>query len=205
MGASSRDWDPTRGRQFEVGVKQQLMGGRAEYTLALFDIEKTGLVTRRIGTPFSEQIGRQSSRGAEATLRVNPTRALAMDFNAAWVDAQYDEYYSGNASYAGNEPNGVPELTANAWINWMPMKALSLGAGARYVASRFANDANTRELPAYTVLDARAAWNFSKHLQLTLRARNLTDEKDYVLSEYDVNQWLFGEPRSYEVSFSYSL
>jgi len=205
MNGGSRNFDPTRGKQFEVGLKQQLMGGMAEYTVALFDIVKTGLVTTRPGSPFAEQIGEQSSRGAEVTLRLNPTQALALDFNAAWVDAEFDEYFSGASSYAGNVPNGVPEFTANGWVNWTPANGLSLGAGARYVGSRFANDANTRDLPAYTVLDARAAWSFNERLQLTLRARNLTDERNYVLSEYDVNQWLFGEPRSYEIGLSYSL
>lgn len=205
MGSSSANWDPTRGRQIEVGFKQQLMGGRAEYTLAWFDIEKTGLVTRRPGTQISEQIGQQSSSGVEATLRVNPARTLSVDFNAAWVDAQFDEYFSDDVSYAGNTPNNVPEITANAWINWTPLEALSLGAGWRYVDARFADDANTRKLPAYTVVDATAGWNFNKKTQVTFRVRNLTDEKDYVLSEYDVNQWIFGDPRTYEVSIRYSL
>lgn len=206
MGSSSKNFDPTRGRQFEVGLKQQLMDGKAEYTLAWFDIVKTGLVTRRPGTLIDEQIGQQSSNGIEATLRLNPVSSVSMDFNAAWVDAQYDQYFSGSTSYAGNTPSNVPKFTANAWINWTPLQALSVGAGARHVASRFANDGNTLELPAYTVLDASAAWNFNKHMQLTLRARNLTDEKDYVLSSYDgMNQWIFGEPRTCEVSFRYSL
>lgn len=205
MGSSSANWDPTRGRQIEVGLKQQLMGGRAEYTLALFDIEKTGLVTRRPGSQVDEQIGQQSSKGIEATFRINPTQTLSMDLNAAWVDAQFDEYLSEDVSYAGNTPNNVPDLTANAWINWTPLEALSLGAGLRYVASRFANDANTRELPAYTVVDAAAGWSFNKNVELSVRVRNATDEKDYVLSEYDVNQWIFGDPRTYELGIRYSL
>lgn len=205
MSSGSKDWDPTRGRQIEVGLKQQLMDGKAEYTLAWFDIEKTGLITRRPGSPVSEQIGAQSSTGVEATLRVNPTQRLSIDMNAAWVNARFDEYYSAAVSYAGKTPNSVPEVTANAWLNWTPLDALNLGAGARYVATRFANDANTRELPAYTVVDAQAGWNFNERTQLSLRIRNLTDEKNYVLSEYDVNQWVFGDPRSYEISIKYSL
>lgn len=205
MSAGNKDWDPTRGRQVEVGFKQQLMGGKAEYTLAWFDIEKTGLITRRPGSPLSEQIGAQSSTGLEATLRVNPVKDLSVDMNAAWVDARYDQYYSGPVSYTGKVPNSVPDMTANVWVNWTPRNALNLGAGARYVAARFANDANTRELPAYTVMDAQAGWNFNERTQLILRGRNLTDEKNYVLSEYDVNQWVFGEPRSYEISVKYSL
>lgn len=205
MSAGSKDWDPTRARQIEVGLKQQLMGDKAEYTLALFDIVKTGLVTRRPGTPFSEQIGEQSSKGVEATFRANPIERVSMDFNATWVDAQFDQYFSGSTSYAGNTPSDVPEITVNAWINWTPLDVLSLGAGLRYVDTRFADSANTEKLPAYTVVDAKAGWNFNDKTQLTLRVRNLTDEKDYVLSAYGPSQWIFGEPRAYELSLRYSM
>lgn len=205
MSSSLKAFDPTRGRQYEVGVKQQLMTGRAEYTLAWFDISKTDLVTRIPGSQFSEQIGEQGSNGIEATLRLNPTQNVSIDLNATWVDAQFDEYYSDGVSLAGNQPSNVPRTTANAWINWAATRQLSVGAGARYVVSRFADSENTRELPAYTVVDARAGWSFTSDLQMDLRVRNLTDERDQVISEYAPNQWIFGDPRTYEISFTYSL
>lgn len=208
MSSSLKDMDPTRGRQFEVGFKQQLMGGKAEYTLAWFDITKTGLLTQLPNSTESEQIGKQSSNGVEASFRINPIRSLSVDLNAAWVDAKFDDYYTGDTpamSLAGNRPSDVPKTTANAWINWMPTNHLSMGVGVNYVASRFADDKNTRTLPAYTLVDARVGWHFNQKTQLDVRVRNLTDEKDYVLSEYGTNQWLFGDPRTYEISFKYSL
>jgi hypothetical protein len=41
---------------------------------------------------------------------------------------------------------------------------------------------------------------FTERTQVTLRA-HVTDEKKLLLSEYP-NQWIFGDPRSYEVSSS---
>jgi iron complex outermembrane receptor protein len=204
MSSSQKAFDPTRGRQYEVGLKQQLMAGRAEYTLAWFDISKTNLVTNIPGTPFSEQVGEQSSHGIEATLRLNPTRALSIDLNATWVDAQFDEYYSSGVSLAGNKPSDVPSTTANAWINWAATRQFSVGAGARYVGSRFADSENIDKMPAYTVVDARAGWHFTSQLQMDLRVRNLTNERNQVISEYAPGQWIFGDPRTYAVSFTYS-
>ncbi len=98
----------------------------------------------------------------------------------------------------------MPEKTANLWLTWEPVSAVRVGAGMRYVDTRFTDDASTK-LPAYTVFDASVHWNISDNLALTLRGRNLTDERDYVLSQYGANKWIFGDPRAYDISFHYTL
>jgi len=205
MSGSFRNLEPTRGRQIEIGMKQRLMSGRAEYSLAWFDITKTDLLTTIPGTMTTEQVGKQTSDGLEFTFRVNAADSVSIDLNATWVNAEFEDYYSGGESLAGKTPNNIPETTANAWLNWSPLSQLSIGGGVRYVDTRFGNDQNTRVLPAYTVFDASASWSFSPTLQITLRARNLTDEEDYVLSDYGPAQWIFADPRSYEIGVRYSM
>lgn len=203
INAASADFDLSKGRQYEIGVKQQFMGGRGEYTLAWFDITKDNLVTRLPGATESEQIGQQSSDGIEFTLRLTPAEQWHVDFNSAWVNAQFDEFYAGTQSLRGNRPNNVPKQTSNLWLNWTPVNTVSAGAGLRYVGSRYANVTNTATLPSYTVLDASINWQVNRNLSLTLRGRNLTDE-DYVATQYaSPQQWLFGDPRSWEVSARY--
>ena len=205
ISAANADYDLSEGRQYEVGVKQQLLDGRAEYTLAWFDISKDNLVTRLPGSPVSEQIGKQSSEGVELSLRAQPVEALSVDFNTSWVNAQYDEFYTSEQSLRGNRPNNVPSQTSNLWLNWTPVNTVQAGAGLRHVGSRYANSSNTVTLPSYTVLDASLAWQINHNLSLTLRARNLTDEA-YAVSQYiNADQWLFGDPRAYEVSVRYAL
>jgi iron complex outermembrane receptor protein len=80
-----------------------------------------------------------------------------------------------------------------------------LGAGLRYVDERYNDDANTSSLPAYTVFDASASWILNEKTTVTLRGRNLTDEEDYILSEYVPDQWVYGEPRAYEIGVRYSF
>ncbi|MES2625147.1 MAG: TonB-dependent siderophore receptor [Pseudomonadota bacterium] len=205
INLANADFKLSEGRQYEVGLKQQLMDGRAEYTLAYFDIEKDNLVTRLPGTLISQQIGQQSSDGLEVTFRLNPLMNVSVDFNAAFVDSKFDNYYSGPDSLAGNTPSNIPDTTANLWVNWAPITQLHLGAGMRYVDERYADDTNTRTMPEYTVFDASASWTVSEQMSVVLRARNFTDEKDYVLSEYVPEQWVFGEPRAYEVSVRYAF
>lgn len=205
INLANADFTLSEGRQYEVGMKQQFLDGRAEYTLAWFDIEKANMVTRLPGATVSSQIGQQSSDGLELTLRVSPLASLSIDANAAFINSEYDEFYAGTTSLAGNTPAGVPDVTANLWINWTPLAQLQLGAGLRYVDERYRNDANTSTLPAYIVVDATASWSMSERTTLIARARNLSDENDYVLSEYTTDQWIFGDPRSYEVSLRYAF
>lgn len=205
ISAGNKDFDLATGRQYEAGIKQQFMQGRAEYTLAYFDIEKEDILTRLPASAVTEQIGQQSSDGLEFSLRVSPTEALSIDFNAATINAEFDEFYSSGVSLAGNTPRNVPEQTVNLWLNWSPIRDVQIGGGFRYVDSRFANDGNTEEMPEYTVFDASVNWAATEDLTVTLRARNLTDEEDYVLAPYVPNQWIFGDPRAYELSVRYSM
>lgn len=205
INLANADFNLSEGRQYEVGMKQQFMSGKGEYTLAYFDIEKKGLVTRLPGTTVSSQIGQQSSNGFEVTLRLNPLERLSIDMNAAFIDAEYDNFFVGGVSLAGNMPSEVPDTTTNVWVNYAPIDKLQLGAGVRYVAERYRNVQNTGVLPSYSIVDAAASWLMDDRTTLVLRARNLTDEKDYVLSEYSTDQWVFGEPRAYELSVRYSF
>lgn len=205
ISAGNKDFDLATGRQYELGIKQQFMDGKAEYTMAYFDIEKEDLLTRLPASAITEQIGQQSSDGFEFTLRLNPIDSLSVDFNSAFINAEFDEFYSGGVSLAGNTPRNVPEQTTNLWLNWSVLPNVQVGGGFRYVDSRFANDGNTEELPEYTVFDASVNWIVSEDVTVTLRGRNLSDEDDYVLAPYVPNQWIFGDPRSYELSVRFDL
>jgi iron complex outermembrane recepter protein len=205
INLANADYKLSEGRQYEVGMKQQFMNGKGEYTLAYFDIKKENMVTRVPGTTINAQIGQQSSDGIEATFRFNPLEQLSIDFNAAFINSEYDKYYAGAVSLAGNTPAAVPETTANLWVNYAPIRKLQMGAGLRFVDDRYTSDTNTATLPAYTVLDASLSWLLDDTTTVTMRARNLTDEEDYVQSEYVTDQWVYAEPRAYEMSVRYSF
>lgn len=205
LSGGNANFDLATGRQYEVGLKQQFLAGRGEYTLAYFDIEKQDLLTRLPASTVTEQIGQQSSDGIEFTLRVNPIDSLSIDFNATRIDAEFDEFYSGGVSLAGNTPRNVPEQTVNLWLNWSPIQNVQIGGGFRHVDSRYVDDSNSEKMPEYSVFDASLNWMASEEITLTARVKNLTDEEDYVIAPYISNQWIFGDPRSYELSLRYSF
>jgi len=205
ISSANKDFNLAVGRQYEIGIKQQIMDGRAEYTVAYFDIEKEDILTRLPASAITQQIGQQSSDGFEFSLRLNPADNFSIDFNSAFINAEFDEFYSGGVSLAGNTPRNVPEQTTNLWLNWSVLPDVQIGGGFRYVDSRYVNDANTEKLPEYMVFDASLNWMLSDDITVTLRGRNLTDEEDYVLAPYVPEQWIFGDPRSFELSVRFSL
>ena len=105
-----------------------------------------------------------------------------------------------------SDPLSIPfGYTFLLFLNWSLLQNLQIGGGFRYVDSRFANDGNSEELPAYTVFDASINWSVNSNTTVTVRGRNLTDEEDYVLAPYVSNQWIFGDPRAFEISLRYKL
>jgi iron complex outermembrane receptor protein len=68
----------------------------------------------------------------------------------------------------------------------------------RHVDSVFIDNANTRQLPAYTTVDLSAVYKYSPNVEFAARIRNLTDALYATWSA--PNQAYIAEPRTFEVS-----
>lgn len=188
----------SKGRQAEIGIKQQVADGRGEWTLAVFDIQKNDIITRDPDRPaISIQGGRQSSRGAEFTAAFQATRALRLEGNLAYVDAQFDQLVESGGDRAGNRPENVAKTTANLWGHYR-VGTWQASLGLRHVGKRFGNNANSVTLPAYTVADAALSWQLDPRTTLSLIGRNLAN-RFYVGSGYG-SQFLVGQGRRFELA-----
>lgn len=194
-------------RQTEFGVKQQLLDGRGHWTLAAYHIIKDNLLTMDPLTRQAQQIGQQSSEGLELSLALALAHGWRLDANAAWVRAEFDTFNQTLAgelvSLRGNRPEQVPRRTGNLWMTKALGADLEAGLGARYVGSRYADNANSSELPGYTVVDANVDWGVARDVRLGLQLNNLLDRR-YAASRYNGGQqWILGEPRSFFVTADY--
>ena len=203
LTATNAELDLAEGKQFEMGLKQSLLDGRLQHTLALYDIVKKNLLSSDPGG-IRRQIGRQSSQGIEWDVFWQPLERLSLNLNLALIKPEYKTFVSGADDFSGNTPRNVPERTANLWVNWLAGERFSLSAGARYVGPRFMNNGNTAELPSYTVWDASAQWKVNDTVDLTIRGKNLSNTIDYVLAPYG-NQWILSDGRSFELSAAFSF
>ena len=194
----------TDARQVEAGVKGIVAGGLAEWTAALYHIEKNDIITRDPNNAaLSVQGGSQTSQGAEVSASMRLAQAWRIEGNLAYTKAEFDELLEAGAggnsiSRAGNRPADVPKLSSNLWLthragDWRT------SAGLRYVGERFISNANTQTLPSYTTLDASIGWTVKRNVQVQLNLRNLTDRL-YAITGYGASQYLLGDERHAELT-----
>lgn len=199
--------DPMIGKQYEIGLKQDLFQEKLQYAISLFEIRKINLLSQDPNDPSPAgriQIGEQRSRGIEAEVYWQALEQLSFDINAMYTDAKYREYKTATDNFNGKSPTGVPRKTANVWATWHIVEPVSFGLGVRYVGQRYLDFANTQSLPNYVVYDANLTWNVNQQLTLSLKGKNLDNNRHYILSGNNT-RWLMADGRTFEASLHYSF
>lgn len=205
---AQKDFGLSPARQFEVGVKQRFLDGRGSASIALFDIEK-----RRLLTPdpenrlITQQVGKRTSRGIEATVALQVTDAFGIEANGTVLKARFKEFgevVNGVVvDRAGNTPPGIPEKTANISANWRFVEPLQARVSARFVAPRWTDNANTLRVPGYEVVDIGLRWTISDKVAIDGRVSNVFD-KVYSIGS-NSSQWLLGAPRRFDLRLDIGL
>ena len=199
MNLNNSNFTLTKGKQVETGIKQSLGNGLGEWTAALFRIDKDDIITRDPVNPaLSVQGGSQHSQGIELSAALTPWKNWRFEGNFTVLRARYDELLeAGGVDRSGKRPTGVPEQVANLWAHHRLGPVLA-SLGGRYVGKRYADNANSVVLPAYSVVDAALAWTYDQRTTLRLLGRNLTD-KVYATTSYGSQQFVLGQGRSFEL------
>ncbi|CAI8835000.1 iron complex outermembrane recepter protein [Pseudomonas chlororaphis] len=202
---STQDFDVSTGKQWEVGSKFDYLDGRGSATLAAYRIERKDFaVTDPLDPTLSIPVGQQTSKGIEVASSLRVTPKLLLEGNFAWVDAQYDEFTEKNAagvvvSRKGNTPTNVPDRVGNLWLTYDLAPQWQTGVDARYVASVYADTANTLTVPSYTLYGTFLTYKLDSHTAITGRVRNLTDEV-YARFAHVSPAYYLGTPRTFELA-----
>jgi len=156
ISQTGETFDPTRGEQFEVGVKTEFLDGRLAATLAAYNLTRQNIPTVDPDNPgFRIQIGEQRSRGIEFNLAGEPLPGLRLIAGYAYIDAEITEDTRG---FQGNQPGNVPQHSGSLWavyeIQDGNLAGLGFGSGVFVVGDRQGNLENTFTLPAYGRVDA---------------------------------------------------
>lgn len=174
--------DPSVGKQFELGAKQRWLGGRLYSGLSLYELRKTNMP---IGIPgnsdFSRLSGEVRVRGIEVEAGGSPLPGLDLTAQFGHLDPQVVE--DADPSLVGKQLPSTARTTWSLWAKYRLPAALSpwsIGAGAFHTGRTNVDDANTVQLPKYTVFDASLGWDPSPAWQVALTVRNLTDRRYYV-------------------------
>ncbi len=210
LNPSHEDFSLQKGRQYEIGLKTTMMNGRADMTLAVFDIEKNDLLTSTVvdGERINSQIGAQISQGAEWSLGMLLREGWRLSANLAvnWT-AEYKEFNqnlgTGVIARAGNTPPNVPSRVASLGA-WRDFGAWTAGTTLYHVGQREANAHNGIQVPAYTRMDASVTRRWDQ-VSVTLRGRNLTDRLYTEGAGSGGLMWRLADPRSVELGMRYQF
>ena len=212
---ANRDFDLTDARQWEVGLKADLAGGRTQLTAAWFDIERDD-VLEQYARDSATTIGGIASQGLELAAAANPSDAVRLGANLAWTDAVFAP--SANfVQFAGNTPPNVPTVLTNLWGSYRNTGGvpIEIGGAVRVVGDRQADNANTIVLNGYALADAWVAWTHDR-VRVTFTVDNLTDtayaswSDVFYLGQTDpsffyANTLMLGAPRTYSIMLQTSF
>jgi catecholate siderophore receptor len=109
------------------------------------------------------------------------------------------------AATQGRTPLGVADFSGSLWSVYRLGGGFELGGGLRYNSGFWLNDANTGEVPDYTVFDATAAY-VRRDWEVRVNLYNLGDETYYVGGyNNNPNRVLPGAPRSGSVTVRHNF
>ncbi|GAB4384530.1 MAG: TonB-dependent siderophore receptor [Elainellaceae cyanobacterium] len=174
-------FEPERGEQFEIGLRQEFFDDRLSANLALYHITRRNVSTTDPEDPdFSIQTGRQTSRGVE----LDVTGEVLPGWNIIATYALTDAFVSeDNDIPEGDRLAGIPEHTASLWSTYEiqsgDLQGLGFGLGLVYVDEREARLPNTGvTLPSYFRTDARLFYE-RDNWRAAVNIKNLFDVEYY--------------------------
>jgi len=232
-GFGNTPFDPTEGKQYELGIKYQPPGSNSFITAAIFDLRRSNVLTQDPiptnlcnGARCQVQTGEVQSRGFELEGKASLSDNLDITAAYAYLDNQVSKSNStvrvspgivgvanGPALTAeGTTPPGIPKHTASAWVDYTfrdgQLKGIGVGGGARYVGSSWGDEANSLKVPGYTLFDAAAHYdipNINSPMDNLRLALNVTNlaNKEYVASCYYYSWCWYGSQRTVQASATY--
>lgn len=208
MDRTGNAFDPTKGTQYELGLRYQPAGSNMMVSAAVYDLTQTNALTPDpADTLYSIQTGKARSRGLELEAKAN-FGSLNLTASYAYTDAR--TIRSTIPALVDQRIALVPLHSASIWADYnltaVGVPGLTLGAGVRYASST--NLPGYKDnVPGQFLVDAMAAYDFGamdpsmSGLSLALNARNLFN-RGY-LSCAGSTGCRYGEPRTLYATLSY--
>lgn len=179
---------PSRGEQYEAGIKFQPEQHNSFITLSLFQINKSNVqTTDPEHSGFSVLTGEIRSRGVEAEAHASLTDHLQLIGSYTYTDVSNTK----STTAEGKAPVGIPKNTASLWADYTQYSGIlagwQFGAGLRYIGGSYGDTNNTFKTSSATLIDAVLRYDLGQlsssmeGWQASLNASNLFD-RHYIAS-----------------------
>ncbi len=205
---SGNQFEPTRGTQYELGVKYQPPSFKALATVSVFELTQSNVTTPDLENQgFSVQTGEVRSRGVEVEANAELRENVNLYASYSYTDIEVTE---SNSSNLGKRPVLAPDHLASLSADYKVepgsfLSGLGLGAGIRYVGESAGDSTNSFEVPDFTLVDAAAHYDFKgdyKGMRLSVNVSNLFD-KEYLSGCGNAGSCFIGSERVVTSSIRY--
>ncbi len=199
VGESGNIFAPSKGKQYEAGVKYVPSDRPIVLTGAVYQLTKTNnLMADPNGSIWSVEGGEIRSRGVE----IEAKAALSASVNVVGSYTYTDAEYTTDTNYKGNTPAQVPKHMASLWGDYTlydgALSGLTLGTGVRYTSSSYGDPANSFKVGSYTLVDALVRYDLARvdmaGSNVALHVNNLFD-REYVASCFNTYGCFWGAER----------
>jgi iron complex outermembrane receptor protein len=199
VGEGGKTFEPSKGKQYEAGVKYVPSDRPIVLTGAVYQLTKSNnLMADPAGSFWSVEGGEIRARGVELEAKA----ALSASVNVVGSYTYTDAEYTTDTKYKGNTPAQVPKHMASVWGDYTmfdgPLSGLTLGTGVRYTGSSKGDPANTFTVGSYTLVDALVRYDLARvgmaGSNVALHVNNLFD-REYVASCFNTYGCFWGAER----------
>ncbi|EPJ82357.1 TonB-dependent siderophore receptor [Pseudomonas sp. CFII64] len=215
--ATSEAYEPSTGKQYELGIKYQPPGSSMLFTAALYDLTRKNIVlSDTFGT--SRPLGEAQVRGVELEAVGNVNENLKLTASYTYANSKMTKV--GDPLDKNRPLPLTPENQASIWADYTwhtgVLDGFGLGFGARYIGETdnvalgslaFVRDKSDGHTDSYTVYDAAVHYdlgrlnNSLKGVSVAVNANNVFD-KEY-LSTCDGFYCYYGDRRNVLASVNY--
>jgi iron complex outermembrane recepter protein len=186
LGGFNPNLQPQQAKSVEIGAKGSFSSKKAVYTegssllsdakfqtpsegyfdIAVFRIEtENDLVPYQImgqtGKTFYRNAGKTVRKGVEIGFSYPFSPQLTLHYNHTFSDFKYLNYSVNTTVFDGKNLPAIPESNAQIELRYAQTDGFFTSVQTRFVSKIFANDANTANSDAYSLLNLRFGYTFT--------------------------------------------
>ncbi|EGT5763609.1 ferrichrome porin FhuA [Cronobacter sakazakii] len=190
---------PSKGEQYEAGVKYVPKDMPIVITGAVYQLTKTNTLTTD-PNDATKQVpsGEVRSRGVELEAKAALNANINVTASYTYIDAEYTK----DTKLKGNHVEQVPRNMGSLWgdytFNNGPLSGLTIGTGGRFIGSSYGDPANTFKVGSAAVMDAVVKYDLARvglpGSSVAVNVNNLLD-REYVSSCFQTYGCFWGAER----------
>jgi len=204
-------FEPQRSTNYEIGVKGELNRGRLTFNIFYMDIEDIHIFKydKAASLYITDNAGGAHSLGTELDLTYLLTDSIELTAALGIIDAEYDDYDTGNAVYKGESIENTPSRTAQVGVAYFHPSGVYARGDLKHKGKVPYLDTIKQkfgEMDDYILADLRIGYRINR-FDIYAYCYNLTDE-EYITNFTSSNIKAaadFGDPRTFGIGVRYTF